>query len=172
MLVATNPNWAESLTGIGTIVIAGGIIFAGFGARAAGKQIRQAESSRTSDLLMNMANRFDHSEMAESRQLTKVYQGRPEEFCNYYVIVKNANSPEYFKLLRLANFFEYWGILEANESLGIELIEQSIGTSARFYWEIWRQAIESTTDWDGLYENWTALVKKLEARQQAQLAES
>ncbi|MGH9091956.1 MAG: DUF4760 domain-containing protein [Acidimicrobiales bacterium] len=155
-------DWS-AVTAWATIVVAAGIVAAAVGAAVAARQLKESKKSRYSSLFMEMAKAWDEDDLVVVRQSLKGMD--PHSFRDHYFSQTRRNSKEFYGLLKLGNFFEYFGILEDRDGLHLELIETALGNSVLYYWELYQVAIdEEAKGWPDFYKNWRHLADKLRQR--------
>lgn len=155
-------DWS-AVTAWATIVVAVGIVAAAVGAFVAAKQLKESKKSRYSSLFMEMAKAWDEDDLVDVRQSLKGFT--PTSFRDHYFMHTRRNSKEFYGLLKLGNFFEYFGILEERDGLHVELVDTALGNSALYYWELYEVAIdEEARGWPDFYKNWRNLAEKLRKR--------
>lgn len=155
-------DWAAIFVAIGSVLTGLGIIGVILGAVSAKRSLRDAETTRHASLFIEMAHQFDGEELRHVRWSLRGLT--PEQFSEYFFEAYDANDPEFYRLLTLGNFFEYFAVLEEMDGLKFDLIEKSIGNSVVTYWDMWRLAVEADTDeWPGLYEHWQTLAQRIRA---------
>jgi hypothetical protein len=176
----SGPNWAEVVTAIATAVGALGVIGA-IGAawiarsslratlnqvrlaadqvKLAAKQVNEAEKERHISLVLEMARRWDDDLVGARREISALSR---EGFQRHYAAAERANTDQYYEWLKLANFFEDFGVLVKKECLDLDLVHETVGYSAVFYWEKWSGPIDHERDEvKGLYDNWEYLANQL-----------
>jgi pimeloyl-ACP methyl ester carboxylesterase len=102
-------NWAEILTGFGTLVIGLGAFAAAYGAMAAARQLRESEKARHIALAVEMSRRWDSPALVTLRRSLRGIT--PSAFLQRYETARQANSQDFYNLQLLANFFEDLGAL-------------------------------------------------------------
>jgi hypothetical protein len=164
---SSGSGWAE-LTAWGTLVIALGIIAAALGAWVAARQLSETKKNRYTDSFMNMVSAWDRNDLIAVRK--SLFNMSPEQFKEHYFASYTANTSEFYELLKLGNFFEYFGILESRDSLSLDLIDTVLGPSVQYYWKMWKLAIEEEEKtWPNFYANWTSLAANITARRGGQM---
>jgi pimeloyl-ACP methyl ester carboxylesterase len=155
-------NWAEILTGFGTLVIGLGAFAAAYGAMAAARQLRESEKARHIALAVEMSRRWDSPALVTLRRSLRGIT--PSAFLQRYETARQANSQDFYNLQLLANFFEDLGALVKMDCLSVDLVDTTLGNSVTTYWETWKPAVLAhRPEWDGLYDNWEALYNDIKA---------
>ena len=154
-------NWAEAVTGIGTVVIAAGLVFAGF-------QVRESRRSRHADLAVDVSERWDHEYLVTVRAL--LTDLTPEELRTLYLDLYKSRDPEVYILQREPNFFEDLGVLQKLRCISLEWIDETLGGLTVERWRLWSPTIEtlrsgiSGPEWPRAYSNFERLARKLKKR--------
>ena len=148
-------NWAEVVTAIGTGAIALGLLLAVF-------QLKASQRSRYATIAVETARAWDSPELVKARSIIKRFSS--EEFCEYYVGLRERRDPEFHVVQREANFFEYLGVLEQFGWLDLAWINKTLGAVTLEAWEKWERCVRSERDRFSpkAYENFEELGKRIQ----------
>jgi len=155
-------SWAEGLTGIGTMLIAVGLIFAAY-------QVREARRSRHADLAVEISRMWEDKRLVECRKKISKLSGS-DEIHDRYLAKYKAKDAEVYVLQRELYFFEDLGTLIKMKSISLRWIDETLGGVTIERWNLWeptvariRRGIDGP-EWPRAYENFEFLVRKLQKR--------
>ncbi len=165
MFAAAGSNWAQLATAWATIFIAFGVLVAGI-------QLRDARRTRNAEIAKSLAQRWDGSDLIESRKLilSLVAGLEPPEAAKKLVkAVRRAKESKgedrYYLYTRYLNFFEELGVSFPRRSSGLRMVETLLGTTIRDGWRTWKLVIrEVWGEQSTVAENFGRLATKLERR--------
>jgi hypothetical protein len=160
--MASAPNWAEQLTGIGTAVGALGLLGAILAAVYAGRQVREARISREAQTAVEFFRRWNDDALVEARRLLARFQ-TPEELTRAYARYVAEDAPEAYVLYRELDYFEQLAALEKRGAFDLELIEMLLGRMLIERWEMWRPALAAAHG-AGVYPLFEGLAAKMSRR--------
>jgi hypothetical protein len=170
----SGPNLAEWITAIGTAVTGLGVISVFFGAKTANRTldatlqqvqgtkeaIDQAETSRKTAVFLETQERWDQKDLVWIRQSLKDLTAA--QFRQRFERSFQANTGEWYDLVKLGNYFENLAILESAGGADFELINTSIGNSVIHYWTLYGPTIvDDRTRWASFYANWQRLAEDI-----------
>lgn len=141
MLIATAPNWAEALTGIGS-VLAGASFFVGaIGVLLTWNQLRDARQDRHVEILTELARRWDEPRLTEPR-VALLKRDNQEHAAYVKKCLDHPTSGDLETLLRVPNFFEEMAVLVLSGAIDKRLLGQVWSTLILTYWAYWQLSIE------------------------------
>lgn len=155
-------NWAEALTGIGTVLIAGGLIFAAY-------QVRESRKSRHADLAVEISRMWEDKRLVDCRMKVAKLSGS-DALHDLYLARYKAKDPEVFVLQREPYFFEDLGTLLKMKSISLRWIDETLGGLTIERWNLWEPTVDRIRrgidgpEWPRAYENFELLVRKLKKR--------
>lgn len=158
-MIAASPNWAEQLTGIGTIVSALGIFGALGAALFAGMQVREERRTRQAQMAADFFRRWNEAPLEETRELVNRFDG-PDALRRAFEQYVATKAHEAMVLYREPDYFEQLAALESEGAIGLPLIEKMIGPALVERWELWRPSVEALHG-PGTYPLFEALAAKL-----------
>jgi len=135
----------EAMLAISTFVMALAIIASAF---YAANQLHHLKKTRYSTLLMDLTRLWECEENIQSRQLiNRCCEQLPliEANAKLYKCAREwdgENSDEFYKLIRLANFFENAGFLVCGKDLDRKDILDLLGSAASKYWSLLEAVIK------------------------------
>ena len=168
-VVATAPNWAEQLTGIGSVLAGLGFIAAAVALWFAYNQLKETRRDRHIQVISEFGRRWDSRRVQSARRIQRVYPGEDLQREVAAWINDPATKPDVDVLLRLPNFFEDLAIISRCGKLDIELITMAMGSIIIHQWEYWNPSIQTmrqTAPHD--YEQFEGLVKDVRTHQACQ----
>jgi hypothetical protein len=131
-------SWAEALTGIGTILIASGVVFAGL-------QVRDARKARSAEIVRQLAELWAREDLIAARRWIASYQGAGSVDLLARDLKKAKDQPlsdEYFVFTRYLNFWEQVGMEFRNHSGGLRVVDEMFGDLIIAAWHnTWKQVI-------------------------------
>ncbi len=138
--MASAPNWAEQLTGIGTALGALGLLGAILAAVYAGRQVREARISREAQTAVEFFRRWNEDALVEARRLLASFEtsGELKSAFERYVA---EGADEAYVLYRELDYFEQMAAMEKRGALDLELIQLLLGRIMVERWELWQPAI-------------------------------
>jgi hypothetical protein len=141
-MAANDPNWAEILTGIGTVVGALGLLSAIVAALFAARQVREAERSRQAAMAAEFLRRWNESALVETRHLIGEYP-TPEALSTAMTGFIESNSVQAYVLYRELDYFEQLGALAHIEAFDFELIQLLLGSRLIARHEMWKPTLDA-----------------------------
>lgn len=144
VLTHTGPDWTDVTTAIATSVAAGatlvtlGII--SVGAFIAWQQVQETRRSRHAQFMTDYMSRWDDDRMLEARRLAVSFRNR-EGLRDAVEKRFRANSPDYYKLMRIPGFFETLATLEEQRSVSESLLSRHFGEQLINEFELWEPSI-------------------------------
>jgi hypothetical protein len=141
-MAANDPNWAEILTGIGTMVGALGLLSAIVAALFAARQVREAERSRQAVMAAEFLRRWNESALVETRHLIGEYE-TPEALRDAMVGFIESNSVQAYVLYRELDYFEQLGALAHIDAFDFELIRLLLGPRLIARFEMWKPTLDA-----------------------------
>jgi hypothetical protein len=156
-------NWAEALTGIGTILIAFGVVFAGI-------QVRDTRKARSAEIARELAEQWESPRMEEARKLVNGHGSGPgstERLRDAITEARKAGSDEFYVYARWLNFFEQLGISFRRHSQAIGIVEEMYSETITTGWATWQIVVASA--WgskSNVGKNFGLLAEKIQKRQQ------
>src|SRR6478752_5761106 len=159
--MASAPNWAEQLTGIGTAVGALGLLGAILAAIYAGRQVREARISREAQTAVEFFRRWNDDALVEARRLLATFE-TPEELTTAFARYVTEDAPEAYVLYRELDYFEQLAALEKRGAFDFELIKLLLGRTLVARWEMWRPALTAVLG-AGVYPLFEELAAKMRA---------
>jgi len=160
-IFAGHPNWAEALTGVGSILLTGGVA-------VAARQVREDRRVRVSTLVNEFSRRWDEPRLMDVRRYISQLQFANADDLRVEVLDCESNNPTMFWFyLRELNYFEELGLLHRRKVVNSKTLELMIGAVIRGRWEMWSPtvlAIQKRDDDDTYYENFARLGRLLQRR--------
>jgi hypothetical protein len=141
-MAANDPNWAEILTGVGTVVGALGLLSAIVAALFAARQVREAERSRQAAMAAEFLRRWNESALVETRHLLGGYE-TPEALRDAMLGFIESNSVQAYVLYRELDYFEQLGALAHIDAFDFELIRLLLGPRLIARFEMWRPTLDA-----------------------------
>jgi hypothetical protein len=136
-------NWAEALTGIGTTLIALGIIVAAF-------QVRETRLERSREIAKDLMSHWDSSDMVVARDLVSAngVQKHPDDATAAAISLAEAvrrslRTPtlERFRYQKFLNFFEQIGQTAEHDKTTYKVAQELLGTTIQETWQDWQYII-------------------------------
>ncbi|MGO9030029.1 MAG: hypothetical protein ACLQOZ_15550 [Acidimicrobiales bacterium] len=136
-------DWAEILTGIGTVLIAGGILIAAV-------QVRETRLERSREIAKDLMSHWDSKEMILARDLvdSNGTQKHPQDATAAAEAVaeavrRAAYTPtlDRFRYQRFFNFFEQLGQTALHDETTYGVAQELLGTTIEKTWQAWQYII-------------------------------
>jgi len=140
-LLATDPNWAESVTAIATAVGAVGLLGTIVAAIFAAQQVREARHSRQAGMAADFLRRCNEHDLEETRHLVREYES-PEALRRAFEEFIATNSNNAYILYRELDYFEQLAALVRVGAFNFELIRVLLGHRLIERWEMWKPSID------------------------------
>jgi hypothetical protein len=158
-VLATGPNWAETVMAIGTAVGALGLLGAIGAAVFAAQQVREARQTRQAHLAGDFLRRWSEADLVETRRLVAQFpdKERLRDALEGYVA---ANAAEAYILNRELDYFEQLAALEERRAIDFELIRSLLGRRLIERWDLWKPSIDALGG-ESVYPMFDALVSKM-----------
>jgi hypothetical protein len=155
-------SWAEALTGVGTILIAFGVVFAGI-------QVRDARRARTSEIVRQLAELWSDKDLIGARRCIASYQGAGSVDLLARDLKRAKDEPlsdEYFVFTRYLKFWEQVGMEFQDHAGGLRVVDEMFGDLIIAAWRnTWEKVIplvwEPNADVGGAFAK---IVRKIEHR--------
>ena len=140
---AAGSTWAEKLTAIGTVVIAGGVLIAAAGAWLAWNQLRETRRDRASELISNFGARWDEPRLFNARAKRREL-GRDGVLEAVRAWLADRSDPEspVPEILQVPNYFEDLAIMAEFGSYDLRLVAKGFSGLAFWEWDYWAESIE------------------------------
>ncbi|HWE67647.1 MAG TPA: hypothetical protein VG298_13490 [Acidimicrobiales bacterium] len=154
-------NWAEIFTGIGTVVVATSVIFAGI-------QLRDGRKARTAEIVRELAQRWESTEMVLCRKLISTHgtgDQSTDSLKNAVETALQSGSDDYYRYTQYLNFFEQIGLSFTDDAVGFKVVSKMFKGTIEANWKSWRIVIPHV--WgtgSGVGENFRLLAAKIERR--------
>ena len=159
-MLASAPNWAEQMTGIGTAIGAIGLISAIGAAIFAAQQVRESRQTRQAATAVDFLRRWDEADLVESRRLVAEY-GSPDELRDALLEAIRTNSADAYVMFRELDYFEQLGALERVGALDFDLVRVLLGRRLVDRWELWMPSVRAMGD--DVYPAFEALAEQMRA---------
>jgi hypothetical protein len=130
----SDANWAEILTAVGTLLVAGGVAYAGV-------QVRDSRRARSAQFASELAWRWDSPRMVQSRKRLGQLASVPDRERVVRTACKDPTSDDYLAFSRFLNFFEQLGAAFADDRHGRQAVAQLFAPTLTGWWEIWGEVI-------------------------------
>jgi hypothetical protein len=126
---SADPNWAEALTGVATLLLV-------FGAVAALLQIGLTRRAGHAEALTGAAIRWNEPEFQAARaQFRKhIDAGGPEKLRDEMARLRSADPLSYYQLLTILDYFEDVAILLKHRAVRFRMVNDSLGGTVCWYW--------------------------------------
>jgi hypothetical protein len=131
----SGPNWAEILTGVGTAVIAFGILLAAL-------QLSESRKTRQAAIAIEVTKKWNERSLIRSRSLFREIVEGGTNLRDEYSRLKRENQRNYFLLQLLPTFFEDLAVLEKTHCLSLEWIDETMGGQVMSSWNRWKETVE------------------------------
>jgi len=144
------PNWAEIVTGVGTIIIAAGVFFTGW-------QVWDSRKARTTEIARLLAERWESPELVKARKLIEgTVPPNADEAAHLRAVeqlkenVKAAKdgteadpgpSDHFYLYTHFINFFEQLGVSFKKNRHGTRVVDELLGSTVTDWWATWKQVI-------------------------------
>jgi len=134
--------WPETITAVFTVVVAGGVVFAGL-------QILDSRKTRSAEIVQQLTSLWDSKRMIKARKLIATYattgagaetevRRMAEDFGKSQV----AQSDSYFLFTYHLNFWEQVGIAYGDNRATLNLVDTIFGDQLWRAWANWRPVLE------------------------------
>jgi hypothetical protein len=137
-----STHWAAILTCSFAGIAAIGVLFAWFA-------VREARRARLATTASGFYSEWNGREMVDARKAV-ADKGGPVELAAALVDAYNTNSPDYYTLIREANFYENLGLLVRSDkspimrrSAYLKLIRLFLGSQVVNRFDYWKPAIDA-----------------------------
>ena len=159
-MVASTPNWADILSGVGSMVGAMSLVAA---AIYGYKQVRDARKESQVAVIADLGRRWDSDELIHARQqasaLTDVQLAEAAKEWDD----DPAKHPEFFELLRIPNFLDDLGLVAECGSVDIDIVNRSMRFIVLEQWGKWRRAVMTLRLQDPTaFQQYESLVRHLQ----------
>jgi hypothetical protein len=161
--VTQDPTWTDIATAIASIVSASAIIAVFAAAIFAGRQVREAQTTRFTQMESEVSKRWDEPAMTRARYLARRYS--LDKFANKVWRLRQRRAFRYYEMQLEPNFLEDLALLEKRGGISFEWIYESMGALIPSSWERWGRfatLIEQRTGATGTYEHFRELAKRCE----------
>jgi hypothetical protein len=138
----TDPNWAEVVTALATVIGAVGLLGTVGLAVYTGRMVRESERSRHAATAVDFLRRWDEPDLVEARHFVGQFR-TPEELRTAFDGFVASNSVQAFVLYRELDYFEQLGALESLGAVDFELIKLLLGERLITRWEMWKPSLEA-----------------------------
>ena len=158
-MLATGPNWAETVMAIATAVSALGLLGAIGAAIFAAQQVRESRQTRQAHLAGDFLRRWSEADLVETRRLVAQFPDKEKlrEALEDYIA---ANAAEVYVLYRELDYFEQLAALEERGAIDFELIRSLLGRRLIERWDLWKPSIDALGG-ESVYPMFAALVSKM-----------
>lgn len=155
MLFATSgPGWQETVTAIGTGVIAFGVVIAIY-------QVREGRRERHASMAIHFIQRWSSEEFIETRRRVNAFQTR-QELADAFLAASDSDSLDYYTFQRELDFFEDLSALQMQDGVSLFWIQRVFGNLINTRWQTWEQAVtdlREQADDKTIYENFERLAE-------------
>ncbi len=134
MSIVTWPDVVIAITAALTFII---LLVAAIIAK---RELNCIDRTREAELLTELSRRWNEEQLTESRKAARKYKSGAE-LKEAVQIARGNNDEEYYKLVRLPDFFEALGVLVNRSCLSKELTKDLFGTVVKHYYEIYGPTI-------------------------------
>jgi hypothetical protein len=155
------PNWAEQVTAVSTVVLAGGAVAAIGAAAFAGQQVREARIGRQAEVASDFFRRWSDAPMIETRRLVASFDS-PIALRDALLRHAAANDVEAYVMFRELDYFEQLGAMEGHGGFDFGLIASLLGPKLVERYELWRPSIDAFGG-GAAYPNFIRLAEKMRA---------
>lgn len=169
-----HPNWADIMTGVGTVVLAGTALIAGVLTAAGYLFARRSQHAETYN---QVSTRWNDSQFRGVRWRLVSYHndGNPNEdkelgpgkLKEKMVGLRDRQDFEFFRLQTAMDFFEDLAMLVRYRAISIKMVDDSLGGIVCLYWRMLREFVlqQRTTLHDAEYcQEFEGLAKKISRR--------
>jgi hypothetical protein len=168
--VAPGPDWAEIVTAVSSGLVALGLLFAGF-------QVRESRHSRHAAIAVELARQWSDDDLIESRSALTRFDSA-QHFCATYKRVRLLDrepGDDYFVTQRVANFFEYLGVMQRFGWVSVDWINETLGSAVLEWWNMWYLAVEyernRSTQSKNAFKNFEDLAKSIRLQRACESAQ-
>jgi hypothetical protein len=166
------PNWAEILTALLTVVLAGAAIFAL-------SAVSESRRARNAVQMTDLSRRWDDEINREVRRLVVEYATKGVDSLNPIMISeperlkisvmkrREENHEDYRKLLTEPNFLEDIAIMVQRGGMDFDLVNLSLGFSVPYRWSLWKPTIDELRRVDReplIYKEFEWLARRIAAK--------
>lgn len=177
-----HTNWAEAMTGIGTVALAVGTLLlaliAFVAAIYARRQLDSARDDRNEErrsrhveTFVTVSQRWSDDQFRTVRQKIRTHfdAGGADGLMKVMVELGKAHNDEYWRLLTALDFFEDLAMLVNYDAIPIEMVDASLGTTVCQYWSMFSALTDRhrrTGKDPGWYSEFEGLSKQISDRNQ------
>jgi hypothetical protein len=138
----SGPNWAEVMTGWGTLALALFTLLLAGGGAVALLQLREARAARNAQTSLEMSARWRDPVFQRVRQQISTASqsggGLTQAMLKYYA----AGAEEYRSFLMEPEYFEELVVLMKHGGIDFDVVQDSFGATIPHRWNVWRPFIE------------------------------
>jgi hypothetical protein len=135
MLVAVAPTWADALTGVGTVVLALGVLIAVY-------QLGELKRDRHLQWISEMSRRWNEEKLEASRIALREYDSSTvAKKVGRWLRGEGEDETEMTVLLRLPDFFEDVALGVERGRIEIAVVWEALSGPVSKWWEFWEEAV-------------------------------
>ncbi len=109
------------------------------------REIKCIDKTREAEILTELSKRWNEEQLTESRKTARNYKGSAE-LKDALETARKKNIKEYYRLVRIPDFFEALGVLVNSSCLDKQLTIDLFGSAIEHYYELYKPSIEYLRD--------------------------
>lgn len=169
-LMIDGVTWAEALTGVGTILIASGVVFAGL-------QVRDGRKAQQVAIASDLVRTWENQDLVEARKLVdssfrnKDLAAGIDQLTNDVRTAWHDQTDDWYVYSKVMSFYEQVGVSFCDHRQGRKVVDEMMGGIMIEGWLIWRIVVKRIwPDEQHLMENFRRLAIKLQRQRNKEQA--